>query len=128
MEIVKEVDKRYPKSTRLYPNNGADKVEQLINKFKTVFPQNTRPSSRAAFLFSYYGDLLTEDTFKKTLEDTEKVLEIHRDGPFMYGDKFTAADIAWAPFLERYSAQLPILYKGKVQIIYSIKRNSLHRA
>ena len=31
-------------------------------------------------------------------------------GPFFCGSSFTAADIAWMPFLERYAAQLPCLH------------------
>lgn len=36
------------------------------------------------------------------------------DGPFFAGAQFTAADIAWAPFLERYAHQLPALHEGLV--------------
>eukprot|EP00964_Phaeocystis_antarctica_P112789 scaffold76899_cov84-Phaeocystis_antarctica.AAC.1 len=42
-------------------------------------------------------------------------------GPFFAGASFSAADVAWAPFLERcaaplswYAAQLPCLHKGLV--------------
>lgn len=45
------------------------------------------------------------------LDKTEALLATH-DGPFMAGTEFSAADIAWAPFLERYAAQLPCLHRG----------------
>ena len=49
--------------------------------------------------------------FEETLTKTDELLAKH-DGPFFYGNEFTAADCCWAPFLERYSFQLPILHRG----------------
>jgi len=47
------------------------------------------------------------------LRDTNALLgETADGGPFFCGAEFTAADIAWAPFLERYAAQLPCLHDG----------------
>ena len=45
----------------------------------------------------------------ETLDATDELLAEH-GGPFFVGG-FSAADVAWAPFLERYAAQLPCLHK-----------------
>ena len=46
----------------------------------------------------------------------EEVLEEYSDGPFggpfFAGRDVTAADIYWAPFLERFAAHLPLLYRS----------------
>ena len=38
------------------------------------------------------------------------MLEEYDDGPFIAGKSISAADIYWAPFLERMAAQLPVFY------------------
>jgi len=56
---------------------------------------------------------LWKNEFEKTLEETDNLLsETSGRGPFFCGDRFTAADVAWAPFLERYAGQLPCLHDG----------------
>ena len=52
-----------------------------------------------------------KSTFEKTLADTDDLLT-QTEGPFFAGSALTAADIAWAPFLERYRYQLPCLHAG----------------
>ena len=81
-----------------------------MDQFSQCFPKNTRPSSRAAFLFSSGGETLSRKEFEDTLDKTEAVLSMH-DGPFFYGREFTAADCVFAPFLERYvMRKIDILY------------------
>ena len=82
----------------------------MVSAWKGTFPRSARPSSRAAFLFSYDGDALPRSTFEQVLSDTEELLAEHDDGPFFCGAQPSAADVAWAPFLERYAAQLPCLH------------------
>lgn len=82
----------------------------IVAAFRNIFPR-ARPSSRAAYLFQYNGEPLWRSTFEKTLEGTNALLG-ESSGPFLGGDDFSAADIAWAPFLERYRYQLPCLHKG----------------
>jgi glutathione S-transferase len=38
---------------------------------------------------------------------TAQLLSRFPDGPFFLGDHFSAVDCVWAPFLERYSVQVP---------------------
>ena len=71
-----------------------------------------RPSSRAAYLFQYNGEPIWKSTFEETLHKANDKL-FHGDGPFMAGKSTpTAADIAYAPFLERCRYQLPCLHHG----------------
>lgn len=113
MDLVREIDKRYPDiGESLYPS---DILNEVINKgeraFKNIFPSRSRPSSRAAFLFRYDGSPLWKNEFEKTLRETDELLA-ETEGPFFCGERFTSADIAWAPFLERYAGQLPCLHEG----------------
>jgi len=107
MDLVRELDARYPDTPALY----LDGVEDYISAFRNVFPRGARPSSRAAFLFLWSGEPLFRKEFERVLGDTDDLLG-KSDGPFFCGDKFSAADVAWAPFLERYAAQLPCLHEN----------------
>lgn len=112
MDLVREVDKRFGNdSVCLYPKAIENQVLNKIQAFKKIFPSRARPSSRAAFLFRFDGEPLWKSEFEKVLKDTDALLS-ETDGPFFCGSEFTAADIAWAPFLERYAAQLPCLHDG----------------
>ena len=71
----------------------------------------TPPSSRAAFLFRSSGQPVARRDFEATLEKTDALLG-ERGGPFFAGESPTAPDVCWAPFLERYAAQLPLLHDG----------------
>eukprot|EP00929_Paragymnodinium_shiwhaense_P044534 TRINITY_DN22836_c0_g1_i1.p1 TRINITY_DN22836_c0_g1~~TRINITY_DN22836_c0_g1_i1.p1 ORF type:complete len:347 (+),score=-0.19 TRINITY_DN22836_c0_g1_i1:51-1043(+) len=109
LDIVRSLDSRYPDTDALWPD---EEVTRLANKFRDIFPKNTRPSSRSAFLFSYSGGPVPLQDFIDTLDATDALLGEHSEGPFFYGDRLTAADIAWLPFLERYAEQLPCLHEG----------------
>ncbi|KAL9186587.1 hypothetical protein ACHAXT_005825 [Thalassiosira profunda] len=109
MDLVQEVDSRF--SGALYPDSIKNDVINKGRAFASTFPSKSRPSSRAAFLFDWSGEPLWKSEFESVLSKTDELLA-SSDGPFFCGDAFTAADIAWAPFLERYSAQLPCLHEG----------------
>lgn len=106
MDLVREVNERF--GGNLYPS--AD-VTETADQFRKIFPSKSRPSSRAAFLFGWSGEPLWKSEFERVLSDTDELLG-STSGPFFCGASFTAADIAWAPFLERYGAQLPCLHEG----------------
>lgn len=123
MDLVREVDKRYSlrdgssssssSPIELYPDDILNEVINKIREFRNIFPSGARPSSRAAFLFRWDGEPLWKNEFDKTLRETDELLaETASDGPFFCGARFTAADVAWAPFLERYAGQLPCLHDG----------------
>jgi glutathione S-transferase len=44
------------------------------------------------------------------LEEIDEMLEEYDDGPFLTGKSISAADVYWAPFLERLAAQVPVFY------------------
>jgi glutathione S-transferase len=69
-------------------------------------------SIHAPFLFRETGDLVSVNDHMVTLEETDEVLEEYDDGPFLCGSFVSAADVVWAPFLERYAAQLPLVHDG----------------
>ena len=112
MDLVKALDQAYPDSPPLWPPVGVDRsaVDAMVGAWRNTFPRSARPSSRAAFLFGYDGDALPLSSFTATLEATEELLGKHPEGPFFCGSAVSAADVAWAPFLERYAAQLPCLH------------------
>mmetsp|Transcript_21470 Transcript_21470/g.46649 ORF Transcript_21470/g.46649 Transcript_21470/m.46649 type:complete len:424 (+) Transcript_21470:129-1400(+) len=110
MDLVQEVDARY--GGNLYPHSIKNDVINKARMFQTIFPSKSRPSSRAAFLFDWSGDPLWKSEFESVLSQTDELIGTSDDGPFFCGESFTAADISWVPFLERYSAQLPCLHEG----------------
>lgn len=110
MDLVKEVDTRFG-NNMLYPESIKNDVINKARAFQNIFPSKSRPSSRAAFLFGWSGDPLWKSEFESVLLKTDELLS-SSDGPFFCGGSFTAADISWVPFLERYAAQLPCLHEG----------------
>ncbi|CAJ1946561.1 unnamed protein product [Cylindrotheca closterium] len=110
MDLVGEIDQRYANGSLL---SSDPKVQEFIRQFSNIFPR-ARPSSRAAYLFQYNGDPISMPTFEETLQKANDQLFVEgSSGPFMAGhDTPTAADIAYAPFLERYRYQLPCLHPG----------------
>lgn len=107
LDILKALDECYPSETPLFDEHSA----ALIGAFKDIFPRMTRPSSRAAFLFRSSGQSVARKDFESTLEKTDALLA-EKGGPFFAGTTPTAPDVCWAPFLERYAAQLPLLHDG----------------
>lgn len=110
MDLVNALDERYCDGKL---QSDSAEVQALVKKFSSIFPR-ARPSSRAAFLFQMNGDPLSKSTFERTLQETDALLATTKTkGPFLAGsDQITVADIAWAPFLERYRYQLPCLHEG----------------
>lgn len=113
LDLLRELDRRYPTRPLWEPPGGASRadVAALVSSFARCFPSGARPSSRAAFLFGYDGAPLPRSDFEAALDATEALLGEH-GGPFFAGAALSAADVSWAPFLERYGAQLPCLHEG----------------
>jgi glutathione S-transferase len=115
MDLVYEIEKRYGSSLSSSLSNPQQQahIQDTVNKFQSIFPR-ARPSSRAAYLFqSNGGEPLSRSTFQQTLQKTDELLKSQSGGgPFFCGSELTAADVAWAPFLERYRYQLPCLHEG----------------
>jgi len=113
MDLVRAIDEKYPTyGPSLYHPKGINNeeiIESKIQAFRSIFPRQARPSSRAAFLFNYNGEPLFKSEFERVLNDMNDLLGTE-GGPFFCGKEFTAVDIAYIPFLERYSVQLPCLH------------------
>jgi len=109
MDLVERIDASYPSSNLQASNKD---VQETVKQFSRIFPR-ARPSSRAAFLFQYNGEPLWKSTLEETLRQTDELLS-ESEGGFFCGPTITAADVAWAPFLERYRYQLPCLHKGLI--------------
>lgn len=109
MDLVEEIDERYANGSLL---SSDPDIQDCIRQFSNIFPR-ARPSSRAAYLFQYNGEPIWKSTFEETLQKANDKLFDKKGGPFMAGQSApTAADIAYAPFLERYRYQLPCLHPG----------------
>ena len=117
LDLLKELDVRYPapEYPALFPTDPDERAEAeaLIQAFSSTMPSNSRPSSRAAFLFrGWGGDLIPKGEIVQTFDRLEKLLAKHPAGPFFMGAQFTAVECCWAPFLERYTVQVPLLHEG----------------
>jgi glutathione S-transferase len=107
-DLVSELDRRY----NHYGWMSNDRhVQHVMDQFTKIFPARARPSSRAAFLFQYSGEPLWRSVFEATLLGIDALLS-QSSGPFFCGSDFTAADMSYLPFLERYRYQLPCLHEG----------------
>jgi glutathione S-transferase len=110
LDLVRDLDAAYADSLPLLFQDSKE-VEYFISQFQSIFPRS-RPSSRAAFLFQYNGEPLWRGVFEETLQKTDELLSKNSEGPFFCGSTISGADVAWAPFLERYRYQLPCLHNG----------------
>eukprot|EP00241_Pyramimonas_parkeae_P019615 CAMPEP_0114285210 /NCGR_PEP_ID=MMETSP0059-20121206/5059_1 /TAXON_ID=36894 /ORGANISM="Pyramimonas parkeae, Strain CCMP726" /LENGTH=312 /DNA_ID=CAMNT_0001406081 /DNA_START=721 /DNA_END=1659 /DNA_ORIENTATION=+ len=86
LDILRELDARYPARAPLFPAHPTRlrAAEELISSFRAVMPSGCRPSAWGAT----------------------------RRAPSSWGGALAAVDCAWAPFLERYAVQLPLMHSG----------------
>jgi glutathione S-transferase len=114
MEVLERIEEEYSdRPPELYKriSQAVDNVRCNMMRFDPVFPRYTEPTRHAPYIFRD-GGLTSRDSHMVSLEEVDEVLEEYDDGPFFCGDFVSAADIYWAPFLERYVAQLPLTYDG----------------
>ncbi|CAB9517681.1 glutathione Stransferase [Seminavis robusta] len=123
LEILERLEQEYPSSNGYTPHyypplsKAVDSVRCNIVRFKGVFPRYIQPNVYAPYLIRHRNPTdapswVPESDHMVTLEETDEVMEEYYQGPFLCGAHITAADIVWAPFLERYAAQLPLVYDG----------------
>lgn len=118
LEKVEEVSPPGSSSPAFFPDISAavDIVRTSIDRrFDGVMPRYTRPSGTAPYVYrvdkaAEEGEVVQRFKYQVTLEEIEEMLEEYDDGPFIAGRGITAADIFWAPFLERFVAHLPLLH------------------
>mmetsp|Transcript_32008 Transcript_32008/g.48684 ORF Transcript_32008/g.48684 Transcript_32008/m.48684 type:complete len:426 (-) Transcript_32008:134-1411(-) len=99
----------------------------ITRRFDGVMPRNTIPSSLTPYLLRIPSDdnkprpkwdmfadedgpYVPQRKVKVTLEEIEEILEEYNAGPFFLGNAISAADLFWLPFLERFVAQLPLIF------------------
>lgn len=121
-EILEKIHREYPDGPNLYPDNISASVDivraNIERRYDGIMPRYTDPSSVAPFIFrdenirEKEGEIVPKFKFQVSLEEVDEVLEEYDDGPYIAGRDITAADIYWAPYLERFAAQLPLLYEG----------------
>ena len=135
--LLQELDALFPGSEPLWPplladGSGlpactGDAVAAAVDAYweaaaGAVAPCGRGPASRAAGLFrsdeGYRLDPLPRAAFEAVLDTAERILrrgggdDGGSAGPFFCGPVLSAADVTWAPLLERYAAQLPCLHRG----------------
>ena len=109
LAILRELDRRFPLSRPLFSVPGADagEVERLAVAYHSIFPARGGGSD---------GDPMLIDSpradFEAAAEATDRLLSQRPEGPYFCGAALSAADVAWAPFLERHAAWLPYLHPG----------------
>ena len=103
-------------------------VRDSFERFHGIMPRFTRASALAPFVFitriQRAGVVEVEELdpsrleivprfkYSVSLEEVDEILGEYEDGPFIAGKHVTAADIFWAPFLERLAAHVPALHGG----------------
>lgn len=124
--LLRDLDGIFPESRPLWPpldGEGrptceAGEVAAAIEAHGTAAAAlrcGRGAESRAAGLFrpdeGFRLDPLPISALEVFLDSAESLLR-GGDGPFFCGPFLSAADVVWAPVLERYAAQLPCLHRG----------------
>uniref|UniRef100_A0A7S2UDM2 GST C-terminal domain-containing protein n=1 Tax=Attheya septentrionalis TaxID=420275 RepID=A0A7S2UDM2_9STRA len=127
LDMLESIQERYSSSSSHHDDGPdlyrrisecVDNVRCNIVRFQSIVPRNTLflPHVPYQFIVTNKNDpiisLVTSNNHMVTLEETDEVLEEYDEGPWFCGDFVSAADVVWAPFLERYAAQLPSLWTG----------------
>lgn len=109
LRIIEMLDDLFPECTHRILPEGKDREDAvtLMHSFSAVFPSGTRPSSRGSFLYKGSRPLPRAE-FEATLDRVDGMLS-EREGPFFLGPSISGVDCAYAPFLERWSQQVPAL-------------------
>ena len=135
MALMRALDERYPETPQLWPHSSP--VDETLSALAEVLPSEARSSTRAVFLFaddkSILPTPLPRSRFERALDELEALLEMGAGGggsggsggarsggarsegsarAFFCGESVSAADVAIAPYLERWCAQLPCLHPG----------------
>jgi glutathione S-transferase len=129
LEILERIEQMFadaPPAMYKQISKAVDNVRCNIVRFKGVFPRNTLLTVHAPYLFRENKDLVPVSDHMVTLEETDEVLDEYDDGPFLCGSFVSAADVVWAPFLERYAAQLPLVHSGEALLPRSRQYEALN--
>ena len=141
IDILERLEVEQPQPPNLFPtvSTVTDIVRDSFGRFDALMPRYTKLSSLAPFVFVYKiqrtgkfmledalpGEIVPQDKYTVALEEIDELLgeysydendtqregEANRYGPFIAGATITAADIYWAPFVERLAAFVPLIYE-----------------
>jgi len=115
VKLLEQIQSRYPdRPPQFYPriSSAVDASRCNILRLPGVMPRFSHPDldSLAPFLFREDGTLVKRASHCVSLEEVEEMQEEYFLGSFLCGRDVTAADMVWAPYLERYAVQLPLLF------------------
>ncbi len=121
VQLLEQIQSRYPnKPPQFYPplSSAVDASRCNILRLPGVMPRNsdTNLMSLAPYLFRTDGTLVKPSSHAVSLEEVEEMQEEYYLGDFLCGKAITAADLIWAPYLERYAVQLPLVYGNKARL------------
>mmetsp|Transcript_28651 Transcript_28651/g.61645 ORF Transcript_28651/g.61645 Transcript_28651/m.61645 type:complete len:286 (+) Transcript_28651:676-1533(+) len=91
---------------------AVDSSRCSILRLPGIMPRYSHPDfdSTAPFLFRKDGTLVLKSSHEVSLEEIEEMQEEYFLGNYLCGRDVCAADMVWAPYLERYAVQLPLLF------------------
>lgn len=121
VQLLEQIQKRYPDTPpQFYPplSSAVDASRCNILRLPGVMPRNSDSNlqSLAPYLFRSDGTLVQPSSHAVSLEEVEEMQEEYYLGDFLCGKSITAADLIWAPYLERYAVQLPIVYENRARL------------
>jgi len=121
VQLLEQIQRRYPDITpQFYPplSSAVDASRCNILRLPGVMPRNSdmHLMSLAPYLYRTDGTLVNPSSHTVSLEEVEEMQEEYYLGDFLCGKTITAADLIWAPYLERYAVQLPIVYRNKARL------------
>ena len=121
IKLLEQIQSRYPDNEpNFYPKLSAavDASRCNVMRLPGVMPRNSDESlmSYAPYLFRTDGTLVKPSSHAVSLEEVEEMQEEYYLGDFLCGKTITAADIIWAPYLERYAVQLPLVFPNKAKL------------
>ena len=136
--ILERIEEEHPHAPNFFPRISVTVavVRDSLRRFDAIMPRFTRPSSLAPYVYAckiqradalnpFEAEVCEVDQivprfkYEVCLEEIDEIMEEYSGGPFISGEAVTAADIYWAPYLERLNAYVPTLHRG-------LKVRSLH--
>ena len=77
-----------------------------------VMPRNSDPSfmDLSPYMFKEDGTMVIRSSHCVSIEEVDEMQEEYYLGNYLCGKDVTATDMIWAPYLERYAIQLPLLF------------------
>jgi len=103
--ILDEIEARFPDKKRLVPPGQEAEVAQLLRLERELF------GAWFSWLRSPGSDARNRMAFIEVLEEVERRLGVHADGPFFLGAEVSMPECHFASFLERMAASLAY-FKG----------------